>query len=329
MAVHNGEEFVAGALESILGQSLADIEVVVIDDGSTDASADEVHRVADDRVQLVRLTEPSGDLALALDVGVRRCRADLIARMDADDISVPVRLERQAAVMSADADIAMLGSWVEALDGSGEQWMISRPPCDDASIRFILNYRCPFHHPSMMLRRRHLEAAGGYRAGYRYAEDYDLWRRMIREGKGLNLPEVLLAQRYYSSSTSGRNRQIQQARSDDIGTEMLSAALGHPVTAAVVSMLREHVGPADRRRAARKVLLELYRECLGREDFPDRDALKRVAATEMIDFAVRKGGVPGSLGLWADAFRIDRDLAFSRGIEEVKEGLRRLRRRLK
>jgi Glycosyl transferase family 2 len=328
MAVHNGEEFVAGALESILGQTLADIEVVVIDDGSDDQSAGEVRRVADDRVVLVRLEEPSGDLALALNEGVKRCRADLIARMDADDISLPSRLEQQAGVMTSDPRIAMLGSWAEALDGSGEQWMISRPPCDDASIRFILNYRCPFHHPSMMLRKEHLEAAGGYRAGYRYAEDYDLWRRMMKQGKGLNLPEVLIAQRYYSSSTSGRNRLMQQARSDDIGAEMLGEALGRPVSGMVVSMLREQVGPADRRSAAGAVLLDLYRECLGSKDFPDRDALKRVAATEMIDLAL-KGALPFSLRLWADAFRIDRSLASRRATEEVKESLRQLRKRLR
>jgi hypothetical protein len=248
--------------------------------------------------------------------------------MDADDISLPSRLERQAAVMNADPQIAMLGSWVEALDGAGEQWMISKPPCDDAAIRFILNYRCPFHHPSMMLRRAHLDAAGGYRTGYRYAEDYDLWRRMIKEGKGVNLPEVLIAQRYYSSSTSGRNRSMQQARSDDIGAEMLGSAIGHRVSGTIVSMLREHVGPADLRRAAGKVLLELYRTCVGSKTFPDTGALKQVAATEMIDLASHEGTMRTTPELWVDAFRIDPTLASHRAVQETKESLRRLRKRV-
>jgi hypothetical protein len=328
MAVHNGREFVAGALESVLAQTLGDIEVIVVDDGSTDQTADEIRRVADDRVLLVSLKEPSGDLALALEEGVKRSKADLIARMDADDISLPIRFERQVAVMNDDPRIAMLGSWVEALDGSGEQWMISRPPTDDTSIRFILNYRCPFHHPSMMLRRTHLQAAGGYRAGYRYAEDYDLWRRMIKQGKGLNLPEVLLSQRYYSSSTSGRNRRDQQDRSDDIGSEMLSSALGHSVSRAIVGMLREHVGPAGERRAAGQVLVELFRKCFGSKDFSDPHALKKVAATELIDLALHDNAIPAFAGQWVDAFRIDRVLTSRRAIEETKEGLRRIRRHL-
>ena len=323
MAVHNGQEYVAEALTSLLEQTYSDLEVIVVDDGSSDDTAAEVTRVADDRVSLIRLAEPTGDLAITLNAGVERARAGLIARMDADDICVPKRLERQVRTMQARHDLGMLGTWVDALDGQGTRWLVSRPPCDDDSIRFILNYRCPFHHPSMMLRRSVLEAAGGYRAGYRFAEDYDLWRRMIAHGRAANLPEVLLRQRYYSSSTSGRNRAQQDAVSDRIGAEMLKERLGREVPDDVVAMLREQEGPMPVRRAAGGVLSDLYRACALMPEFGDAPALKKTAANEMVNLAEKGRNRPGTVNAWAAAFRIDPTTTTRRAVDLAKQTLRR------
>jgi hypothetical protein len=323
MAVHNGQEFVAAALTSLLEQTLGDIEVIVVDDGSSDDTPGEVTRVADNRVLLVRLPEPSGDLAIALDKGVDHSRADLIARMDADDISVPTRLEQQVQTMRARPHLGMLGTWVDALDKDGVRWLVSRPPCEDEAIRFILNYRCPFHHPSMMLRRSVLDAAGGYRVGYRYAEDYDLWRRMIVHGHCANLPEVLLKQRYYAWSTSGSNRQQQDATSDRIGAQMVGTKLGRNVPEKVIGMLRDQVGPISVRRLAAGTLTDLYRTCVQMPDFRDVAILKRTAANEMADLAVHGGLRPGALALFWKAFRIDPPTVADRAIYSAKHAVRR------
>jgi hypothetical protein len=323
MAVHNGEDFVAEAVTSILEQTFENLEVVVVDDGSSDESAAEVLRVADDRVSLVRLRQPSGDLALALAEGVSRSSADLIARMDADDISVADRIERQVDAMR-DPALGLLGTWVDALDKDGVRWLVSRPPCEDEAIRFILNYRCPFHHPSMMLRRGVLEGAGGYRPGYRYAEDYDLWRRMIRHGRAANLPEVLLRQRYYVSSTSGRNRREQDACSDRIGVEMVGPVVGHAVRAEVIAMLREQVGPSRLRLLAGRTLVELYLASEHSGDFRDQGILKRTAADELVDIAIGKGAGFAAGPLWKAAIRTDPRTAAHRGIKIAKEKARRL-----
>jgi glycosyltransferase involved in cell wall biosynthesis len=327
MAVQNGQELVAGALESILGQTYSDLEVVVVDDGSTDDTAAEVTRVADDRVSMLRLGAPSGDLAIALDIGVSESSGDLIGRMDADDVSLPGRIERQLARFRADPDLGMLGTWVEALDREDVPWLVSRPPCDDEQIRFILTYRCPFHHPSMMLRRSVLEAAGGYRPGYRYAEDYDLWRRMIVHAKGANLPEVLLKQRYYEASTSGRYRDLQNTSSDRISVEMIGEKLGKPVGEDVVAMLREHAGPDGLRRAAGETLFALYRACSDDPDYDDAARLKEVVANEIVDLAETNGLIGSSPGLWALALRADPKTASHRATEKAKDVLRgKLRR---
>ena len=322
MAVHNGEEFVAGALTSLLEQTFGDIEVIVVDDGSSDDTPGEVTRVADERVPLIRLNEPSGDLAIALDKGVEHCRADLIARMDADDICLPTRLERQVSTMRERPDLGMLGTWVDALDKDGVSWLVSRPPCEDEAIRFILNYRCPFHHPSMVLKRSVLEAAGGYRVGYRYAEDYDLWCRMIVHGHGANLPEVLVKQRYYASSTSGRNRRLQDATSDRIGADMVGARLGRHVPENVIGMLREQVGPTRVRTLAARTLADLYRVCANMPDFRDVGTLKRTAANEMVDLAIHGGPRPAALALWGTALRIDPQTVAHRAVDSAKRAVR-------
>jgi hypothetical protein len=322
MAVHNGQEFVAEALSSLLEQTYGDIEVIVVDDGSSDDSPAEVRRVADGRVSLVRLPEPSGDLAIALNIGVEHSCADLIARMDADDICLPTRLERQVSTMRAIPELGMLGTWVDALDKDGSRWLVSRPPCEDEAIRFILNYRCPFHHPSMMLRRSVLEAAGGYRVGYRYAEDYDLWRRMIVHGIGANLPEVLLKQRYHSSSTSGRNRWLQGAVSDRIGAEMVQGKLRRHVPTSVIGMLREQVGPIGLRSRAATTLADLYRACANMPDFRDVGILRRIAANEMVDLALG-GRPPATLALWGKALRIDPPTVAHRAGDSAKQVVRR------
>jgi glycosyltransferase involved in cell wall biosynthesis len=323
MAVHNCAEFVADALGSILSQTFTDFEVIVVDDGSTDDSAGEVERMSDERVSLVRLDRPSGDLALALSVGVSRSRGEFVARMDADDISYSTRLERQVATMQEHPDLVLLGTWADALDRDRNQTMVSRPPCEDTAIRFILNYRCPYHHPSVMLRRGALDAAGGYRTGYLFAEDYDLWRRMLDHGRVGNLPEVLVAQRYYPASSSGRNKQLQDAHSDQIGVEMVSRAIGRRVSEATIQVLRDQTGAPQLRRLAGATLLDLYRSCAQRRDFSDMTILKTTAANEMIDMAITPGAGAAAASLWANAVRIDPRTAALRGGDLLKEDLRR------
>lgn len=322
MAVRNGAPFVGDALSSILAQTFGDLEVIVVDDASTDDTAEEIERVADERVKCVTLDTPSGDLALALDAGVRIASGHLIARMDADDLCYPARLERQVATMRAEPDLVLLGSWVDAVERDGTHKMVSRPPTDDTSIRFILNYRSPYHHPSVIMRRAALEAAGGFRAGYRYAEDYDLWRRLIQHGRAANLPEVLLAQRYHPTSTSGLFRREQDEQSDRIGAEMISHAISRPVGAETVAMLRTQKGsPAVRVKAAR-TLRALYRSCARCPEFDDRSALRKVAAREMVDLADDVAFSPRGFELWALAARLDIAVTKRRMKDVLRERLR-------
>lgn len=297
LPVHNEARFVAAAVTSVLSQSFGDLELIVVDDGSSDGSGGEVRRVADKRVRVVTREQPSGDLAVALGSGLEVARGELVARMDADDISYPGRFERQVRELEERPELVLVGTWADVLDGDGNHVMVSRPPADPVDVRFVLHYRCPFHHPSVMFRRAAVETVGGYRPGYRYAEDFDLWRRLMSVGEAANLPEVLLGQRFHSSSSSGRNADAQAEQSDRIGGENLARVLGRIVPAPVVRVLREQVGPSDHLRQAGRVLVELYRH-MARERPGDRPGLRRVAAGEMTWMLRRSGSPAGAAPVW-------------------------------
>jgi glycosyltransferase involved in cell wall biosynthesis len=321
MPVRDGGELVGQALVSILSQTFSDLEVIIVDDCSKDGTRDEVARVADDRVTVVRLDQPSGDLALALNEGIRHSRAELVARMDADDFSMPSRLEHQVATMTERPDLVLLGSWVEAVDSNGSPWMVSRPPCEDAAIRFILKYRCTFHHPAVMFSRAAFDSCGGYRTGYRYAEDFDLWRRMLPLGRLANLPEVLLSQRYHPQSSSAHNRPEQMEASDRIGVEMVSDAVGHLVSGEVARMLRDQEGPRRVRSVAAKTLIELYRNT-PKSVAEDQAILRATVANELIDLASTKGRgrvSTSAFKIWGKAARVDTATTTSRAVANARE----------
>lgn len=300
LPVHNETRFVAAAVTSVLSQSFDDLELIVVDDGSDDGSGDEVRRVADARVRLVTREQPSGDLAVALRAGLEVARGELVARMDADDISYPGRLERQIRELDGRPELVLVGTWADVLDREGNHVMVSRPPTDPIDVRFVLHYRCPFHHPSVMFRRAAVEAAGGYRPGYRYAEDFDLWRRLVRIGSAVNVPEVLLGQRFHASSSSGRNAEAQAEQSDRIGSENLERILRRPVPGPVVRVLREQVGRPESLRQAGRILADLYRQ-MARDRPAERDRLRRVAAGEMTWMLRRSGSPVGAVPVWLRA----------------------------
>lgn len=195
----NAEATVGEALESLAAQTLADFEVVIIDDGSTDNTLDIVHRWTDHDPRFrgsVRIGR--GGLPAALNTGLRDCRAPLIARMDADDIAHPERLARQAAYLDAHPDAALVACRVEAFPAEvGREglalyvdWMNGL--LTDADIRREMFVESPLPHPGVMIRREWLDRVGGYR-DMGWAEDYDLWLRLMLAGaRFAKLPETLL-----------------------------------------------------------------------------------------------------------------------------------------
>jgi len=206
MSVRDGEAFVATALASILRQTLTDFECVVIDDGSSDNTPALLEHAAsqDRRLRLVR--QPGSGLVAALNLGCSLARAPLIARMDADDVALPDRLERQLERLSRQPSLVVLGAAALFVDAQ------DRPlPADPtltgplALSRALARGDCPLIHPTVVMRRAAFEAAGGYRACIAHAEDYDLWLRLAERGDLDNLAEPVLRYRRHPQQVSIRH----------------------------------------------------------------------------------------------------------------------------
>lgn len=203
MPVHNGENYLGEAIESILGQSFRDFEFIVVDDGSIDRSCAIARSYADSRIRV--LSAPHRGLVQALNLGLREARGDLVARMDADDISHHDRLERQVEHLRRGPDTVLVGTWVEYIDDEGRsEGEVQTMPVYDDDLRVALFDGNEFAHGSVMMRRSAAMAVGGYRGQFLTAEDYDLWLRMNEIGRIANLPEPLYKLRWHGRSKSAR-----------------------------------------------------------------------------------------------------------------------------
>jgi glycosyltransferase involved in cell wall biosynthesis len=213
MSVRNGAPWVRDAVESVLDQTVTDLELVVIDDGSTDATASLLATVGDPRLRVER--QPPTGLTPSLNRALALARAPLVARLDADDVALPERLACQRAFLDAHPDVGLLGTGAREVDASGREIGVVRPPEDDAAIRRAMIRRNPFVHSSVMMRRSALEEAGGYDERLAVAQDYDLWMRMSRVTRLANLAAPLVVRRLLPgrvSATRDRERLAAEAR---------------------------------------------------------------------------------------------------------------------
>jgi glycosyltransferase involved in cell wall biosynthesis len=176
MPARDAAAFLAPALDSVLAQTAADFELVVVDDGSTDDTARilAAYAARDARIAVVRHERALG-ISAALNRGIETTRAGLIARMDADDVSAPERFARQLAFLAAHPDVVLCGTSARLLDERGTVSQVWSVPTGAATIRALLPQGNCFVHGSVMFRRQPVERAGLYSSDYPFAEDYELY----------------------------------------------------------------------------------------------------------------------------------------------------------
>jgi glycosyltransferase involved in cell wall biosynthesis len=206
LPVRDGAPFLREALDSVLAQTLADFELLVVDDGSTDETPEILASVTDERLRVLRQARLG--LVPALNRAVAEARAPLLARMDADDVSLPERLERQAAYFHARPSVALVVVGVETI-GGGTTIVL---PDDDSALRRRLLLRNPFAHGAVAVRAEAVARAGGYRADYGANEDYDLWRRIARDSELGAVPEILYRYREHPGAVT-RSRVDERVES--------------------------------------------------------------------------------------------------------------------
>jgi hypothetical protein len=221
MAVFNGEQYIAAAVRSILAQSYEDFELLIVDDGSTDRSAAIVRGIKDPRIRVLP-SERNVGLAASLNRGISEARGEFIARLDADDISSPHRLESQVTFMRANPDVALVGSWYTDITADGSRGAQHQLPTEHLDIRWHLCLYDPFVHSAVLWRRRTVaELIGGYDERLEYSMDYDLWRRIAARCRVANIPEYLVQLRAQDASMSAtfgdRTREGLRMRAEYAG----------------------------------------------------------------------------------------------------------------
>jgi glycosyltransferase involved in cell wall biosynthesis len=222
LPVFNAEHYLPSAVESVLTQSYSDFEAIVIDDGSTDASAEIIGSYArqDRRIRLV--ARRNRGVVASLNEGLAAARGEFIARMDADDVSLPDRFMEQVAFLQANEHCVALGSSFIYIDEQGSPTRRHHCFINDVTIRHALPIEGCILHPVAMFRSGAVTKIGGYRERYFAAEDYDLIRRLARVGELYNLPDPLFHYRESDSRVSARHATEQQDTADCIRAEIWS-----------------------------------------------------------------------------------------------------------
>jgi glycosyltransferase involved in cell wall biosynthesis len=190
ITTYNEEALIAEAVGSVLAQTYRDFEVVVVDDGSSDRTADRVEAFSDPRIKVIR--QPHIGRCAALNLAVAASVGEYVAPQDADDLWLPERLGRQVAFLDAHPEIALVGAWVLLRDARGRERLFPRPVSDRA-IRLAMGWGNPIVHTAALIRRRAIEAAGPYADSL--FEDYELFIRIAESHLLANLPEVLVVVR--------------------------------------------------------------------------------------------------------------------------------------
>lgn len=203
MSVFNGERFLREAIDSILSQTFREFEFIIVNDGSTDGTAAilDSYSKSDSRLR-VYPQENHGQCA-SDNRGCSLAIGKYIAHLDADDVAMPDRLERQIGFLENHEKVGLVGGAFEAIDNHGTRLYVGQAPLEDEALREAFrSFSLGILHSAAVMRKRAFEGAGGYRAQFLRAEDIDLYLRIGEAWKVANLADVVVRRRMHSQQIS-------------------------------------------------------------------------------------------------------------------------------
>lgn len=224
MPVYNCSAFVNEAIDSILHQTFSDFELIIIDDGSTDGTAEIIKGYTDKRIRFIP-KEKNGGLIDSLNMGLSLATGKYIARMDGDDISELTRFEIQVHFLETNTDVMLCGTWIREMQTDN----VRKFPSTFESIKLSMLDYCCFSHPTIMFRRDFLLQNNLlFNAEFNACEDYDMWVRMTKLGKLNNIPQVLLNYRLHANQITVKEGSAQFKHSTVCRAKMLCHPLPSP-----------------------------------------------------------------------------------------------------
>lgn len=208
LPVYNNES-INLCIDSVLKQTFTDYELLIIDNASTDNTINVIKGYDDARIKLVVNKENIGPTG-SLNKGVSLAKGKYIARIDADDLMLPERLEKQVDFMENNPDYGIVGSWTKHIDESDNLSQTNKLCVSDKAIRAYMMIQSPFYHPAVMMRSEVLKDNElNYDLSIKVAVEYKLWNEILKYSKGSNLPEVLTYYRVSSNSLSHANAKTR------------------------------------------------------------------------------------------------------------------------
>lgn len=200
---YNGELYIEEAVRSMMNQTYSNLEILIIDDFSSDNSNAILTRLAaeDNRIRLVR-NEKNLKLIKTLNKGLDLANGIYIARMDADDISLPERIEKQMNFMLSNPEVDLCGTNYIMIDGEGIEMGASDYPLTNSEMKLNILFSSPLAHPTVIFKRDFIRDIGKYREDFLNAEDYELWIRVAINGVMANIEDKLLLYRWHGNNIS-------------------------------------------------------------------------------------------------------------------------------
>ena len=214
MPAFNAELYIKDSIESILNQSFTDFEFIIINDGSTDSTAQiiQTYKKKDNRIKIFQNQENKG-LVYSLNNGLKMAKGKYIARMDADDISISHRFERQVSFMDSNPHIGVSSAWLKTIGDKKEK--VWKSPISHDEIMARLVFRNCIWHPVSIIRRDIIDLNHiRYNQDYLRAQDYHLWSRLIKITRTANIPEVLLHYRIHEKQQTKKSKDIKNIREE-------------------------------------------------------------------------------------------------------------------
>jgi glycosyltransferase involved in cell wall biosynthesis len=292
---YNAEATLLAAVDSILQQSLRELELVVIDDGSTDRTAEILESVRDPRVRVITHSTCQG-VVISLNEGVAAARSGTIARLDADDVAEPDRLALEHRLLDHDRRVGLVATAFRVIHSDGTEVRVG-VPTDHATLRFELLFGNCILHSSVMFRRDVFDAVGGYRADCFPAEDYDLWLRLVEVTTAALIPSTQVTYHHTASGVSATRSSDQHDMALGLSSDAIARLVGRTPPRPVVAALTRHGPPLAGSEFPRAFELCLAARRAVQQDCRARD-IPAGAMTNTLARVTLRAGIKDPAGHW-------------------------------